>query len=857
MALKSTAEFRLRAWPATAIPGVVSTPFGFADTIGDLLLRDRGEGGGDDDTETWKRQKAFSTIGKYLRFIDFKSDKPTVGVGGTDRGNSGDFAGLCLTPQTVWVHSRIDGDTFRAPDSDKTYKTIRWRGVKGPRWRTAQADRSPRVTGIYHAAQLVNTDVVAETIDYLPPNQQIRLDLSSLQVWAGQTQKARIRVEWGGGYSLLFPQDASATVERHTADGANWASWKELTALGPVQFKGDWTIFVERIAGRLVVRVNEQSFSLMDVRDESDPDVREIKWPRSRLRVTLYGVSARVELALLNYDHINDLLKTLPKKVDRLTGIRTTPGLRDAICVQRSVLRNGAGTLDSGRAVAATGWRHNGSSLLAGYDSAEPVVGTSPVPYTVALVPSPDGHETPFLTTIQGRHDGSLSTPTEDALDLSAAYLSHTETTAEPGVTAGAEISVEISRSILDTQLPGWDETIAENVYNPVAFSVRYRNDDGTYTPWVTRLKGYIWQINKTTGSYGDDKMTLVLRDPMLRFKAPSGIIDETYPVGGMIYARSSKAPVYAGEILKAIVEHVLGADEAARMNGNGDPLRYSPPETHIPLMSWGNDVIGYYDDGTVPQSSVVPFAPPYWDDAMSWMEKLAKDDTGGNDTGIMLFGYPTGDGANNTSDDEDVWPCFIYGDVREILNARSQWTIPDAIYNAGDQNMALEMAETQSRPEHDYNTWVVANTQPGVDKGILPAIDIGRDQLQGTDPRRPGLSWPRTAVIELNTYYSSQNYVQSIAALLALDSTGAAPNNPQFTFRADPRVQWGDLVFIKQMKIIGVDGADESDMTIPINDWFRIIRLTMKGDGASHSYMAEAVCTTLSAFEKASLSLE
>lgn len=933
MALKSTPEFRLRVWPASAIPRAVSASFALADVIGAMLRRDRGEAGGADSSKNWTKQKSFTLIGKSLRYVNFSEGELKQGV---DGDTDSILSGLCLTPQTVWVHSRISGDRFRAPDSDTTYKTIRWRGVKGNRWRTVQADRSPRVTGIFHADQPINTDVIAETIDYLEANQQIRLDLSSLQVshgpikltvlpspepedpenpdddfpdddgspddddngggpivgtgdggdgpivgtfstfsasdaaqatttatdqqvliLPGQTTKARIRIEIGGGYSLLLPQDSYATVERRTADNKGWEAWKELTALGKVEFTGDYSIFFERICGRLVIRIRDKTFYLTDVREEGDTHLEEIRWPRYRLRVTLYGVSARTELALLNYKHILEAMEKLPKKSALLSAIRNNETVRGLICVRRSVKRNGIGVLSGDRTLVTTGWRRNGSSIIADYDSTAPITGTASVPYTVALLPSPDGHETPLLTTVQGEIEGTFETSDEEPYDISEAYANHDETTAEPGTTAGAEISVAVSRTILDSILPQWDSIIVENAYNPVAFSVRYHNDDGTYTPWVTRLKGYVWQLNKSSGGFGDDAMTMVLRDPMIRLKEPAGKVDDTFPTGGMIYARKSKSPVYAGEIIKAILKHVLGNDEAARMNGNGNASRYSPHGSRVPLLALENDTIGYYTDSQMPQTSIIPFAPEYWGDAISWMEKLAKDDSGGNSVAVILFGYPAGDGANESDAVEDTWPCFIYGDVREILASRTQWVIADAIYDFGDQDHALEATETQSRPEHDYNTWIVANTAPGVDKGILPATHIGRDQLPDSDPRSPANSWPRTAVIELSTAHSSLKYVQSIASLFSQDADGAAPNNPQFTFRADPKMQWGDLVYIKQMKVIGVDGADESDIALPINDWFRIIRLNMKGDGSARTYMASAVCTTLSTFEKIDLGLD
>ena len=208
MAHKISLQMRLRLYPQSAIPQRTSDPHGVCDLVRDLILRDRGEGAGNVDLSaadgtgiagTWGNQKF--TGGPLLQHIKFSSG--TVETGAAAALGALGLTGFTLRGRVVYKNCRVRGDEGDVPSGDSGFETVWFKVLKGEThngkslWKTALPAAQPLRTRLYHTRQTPNHDVKIRTEKPLEANRSFIVDLTQLQIAQRQTQKARLRIEWG------------------------------------------------------------------------------------------------------------------------------------------------------------------------------------------------------------------------------------------------------------------------------------------------------------------------------------------------------------------------------------------------------------------------------------------------------------------------------------------------------------------------------------------------------------------------------------------------------------------------------------------------------------------------------------
>lgn len=872
MATKQTAEVRFRLYPQSAIPQPSASGVVIADTIAQLLQRDGGDdaGGGEIGAEqSWKNQTEFAHIGTNLRYIHIADGNVREGA----RAAGGDgIGGFCLRPRERFVNCVLPThDNKRDPNDDTGgLKTLVFRAKKGDSWVCVLDDRRPLRTRLFHARQTPNQDVSIETEQPLPSDWQGRIDLAALQVAFGQTQKARIRIALGKqSLSLVIRQDNYPTLERRSHSGqGGWEILQKLEAFGKTTMEGDLIVHFEQIDGRTVIGLQQGSAPNQGIAYLNSqpifgvPPLRYVPvdahWPSGKMSVTLYGISAHIGVAFLEtQDDKGAPLKDFYERIIHQDYFHPSP----------------QDTFTGGTA----GWAKRGTKTRIEIEPVYSATGTTTtgaIKYRCHLEADLEGRFSPFVSNVLGHVEGEPVPKIEaQGWDVSEAVETYEWESAEPGTMAGSELSLDISRTVLEMlPLPndappgsGWEDVyLIDDGYNPCDFSLRWRRDDGSYTDWVG-VRAYVWNIAKGSTGFGDDTMRLTLRDSIARYQGSSGIVGEKFPILDLTFLQQFGAPVYFADLQKKIIEYHMGLDEAEKINGNGDARRFIVPD-QPPAMSQGTDRMGYYDVSPPQTESGFYFTPPWFQkDVLSWMKDLAEADGAQQSIAILLYGYVDSIGTG------DEWQVPIYGMLDQFLawrqsqlqalTGRGYWIIPDARYRSGDEELLLQSANVETRPDQDFNTWVVAHNLAGDSelRRIQPAGQIAESRLPPDHPRAPEKTWPRTSVTELTQDFlrdGAGNHIQSIASLLAADNSGSSVRHPRLSFRGEERMQWGDIAWVKQAKQMGIDGDDESDTKLNLNEWFRVLRVKHRGEAAQHEFQTDAVLFPLSELEKEALGL-
>ena len=847
--MSRTMQMRLRLYPQSAIPRRNSDALSIADRVTDLIARDRGEGAGDISevagtgiAGTWGNQDF--TAEPSLRYIKF-SDVAHEGVtAATQRG----IGGFMLRARIVPQNCRVRGDSGDVPSGNAGFDTLWFKVLKGEihngktLWKTVLPNAQPLRSRVYHTRQTPNRDVKIRTENPLQANQGCIVDLTELQIATGQTQKARIRIE-RGNFSVVLRQDNFATFEMRDTPASSWRSIREFTASGKNLLENALQIRFEIQAGRSGIEISSGgqtiSYNILhtqNVYGSDPPRFVEIDahWPRAPLTFLLYGVQAHIGVSLLNY--------TTAQGVP-LTGAWT-----------KALQFNGRGELDLPATGRALGWERRGAST-----SMTVLRDEGGLSYACVLSASPDGLTSPFqsggFAYIEPVWEEIPSLPLDVTIAINGPVR---ENGAQIGVTADAQWSCDLSRTRLDTlPLPAdapagatWEHYLVPDGYNPCDFSVRFL-ENGVWTAWAGRFKGYVYQQTRDSEAINNQMASLVMSGPLLRYTAPAAVLGKDTPILLKLFDVADVGDIFAADCIREVVRVVLGDSEAARFNGNGDARRFLPPGK-APLIARETDTIGLYGgDGKPPTSDQMLLKPPWLQDGNAWIKQLQNDDSGGQGAMVWLYGFADSDGIAGDSSSE-TWPHPIYGDVVLLLQNRNRWIIPDARYEGEESHLWLRAAHAQTRPDQDFNHWIVANhfgETEGFDL-VSPALQMSEARLPPDDPRSEEQSWRRTEVVEMNNAGLIEPYLESIAVGMAIDSENLSPVHPSLTFSGEAKMQTGDLVKPLMLKI-------GSDRTLRLNEkWFRIIKLDNEYGTETPGMTSTAIVFPLSDAESAQLGL-
>jgi hypothetical protein len=843
MLVKAEPEFRILAYPTSAIATRGSTPFGIADVISHLIKHDIGEGkaannSNGESANNWEAQPLFQAEDDNLAYVVVNApgaNGPVVATGAAAAGQPG-VGGFVTRGRVTPVNCRMnDWDGDIDPDPVEELETVVFRTQRGDSWKTIRTSEKPPRTRVFHTAQTANTHVslISETL--LEANQEIEIDLDELAVAFGQNDPARIRIAFGGGaYSLLLRQGAPATVDKRDRSSSRtpWRVWRELTSLPTIDFQSASKLQIRRIGGFMAVGINGVHTCLMEmtkylIGEEARYERKECRWAAGPLEITFYGVSATLGLSLIEMPVKTSYSRTIPRQA---TG------------------------LPVGSKLYPKGWIPPGTKVKCAL-----TVGRTEVHYTVTLYSDPKHKTSPLLTGVTAQLAGGFVTPTALPLDITRAFESGEESGAEPGVANSAEWTMQFSRFLLD-KLPlpedapegaTWEYYLTENGYNPISFEVRDTYNDGTKSEWVKRLDGFVRSIRKGGEEYNADEVNVTATDGLIRYDRPAGVLDETAAPQDYLLAQNEGRAVYAADCVKELVRTRISEFEASQFNGNGDARRFMV-DGHPPLLSYDNDVVGMWNATPPPKTNGFILAPPSWFDStlLDWIRKYCDDD--GGSAGLMVFFYAFVGTARAVP---------VYGDIDLILTmlaSENQYHIAGAEYSEGDLDTLMSGWEFSTVPEKDFNTVAVLNHfYEG--KNTFNSYEwqqfVAKARLDPSDPRAPEHSWDRLDVVETNRPFD-RSWTAWLAYFL-IRHHEKPPRPGQLRFRGERRMQWGDVIKPKQLKRL-VDGSDLPDPVANF-DWYRVMRLTNRyaqGRSQGRSMESNATVIPLTEFEKSMIGL-
>lgn len=779
--LKTRFDLEVLAYTKAAIPKRTRRAFVLSDVFSDLMkfgwsdVLDLVSELNPTISLDWQQQPEFVNDAwqgnlNFVRFL--KSGRVMFGASSQESeiGEKGDIAGFCLKWREAWLDSKIGTTTLNTSCFD-----LNWKKFEGT-WDTTMPIDGSEHTCVMNSGN--ETTARIQTKGNIPANRGLLFNIDCMGVIHPSGAVPRVRcVMQKKKYSLLLVHGKKPSVQ--VPVGSDWSTIRTLKDGPTVDLRqGRYQVSFQRIGGRMVVGINGDYYHLTDmskpVKPNEDAQPVESTWPDGPIQINAHNCRIVAGMALLKYASAADV----PYSASFARRVRRTTYLEPGTTL---TTQHGA-------------WQSVGTGIVV-----VPVVDDTYVTYTATLTANAAGIDTPLIMRVMCVNPANWNEPTYDYKDLRPGVTSCKVTMAMPPVQCGAEATVEIDRAILDNAVPGW-RSYADK-YHPVTIAWRWHYDDNSTDAW-TRVKFYIYSITKNTRSPNDNAMTLTLVDPIqARMKAPAALIDHHYPpldwfwLGLVDSALAADPPTqapegvvyYGAQGAKDIINIALGPAEAARLNGNGEPLRFFTDQ--YPLMSMSNPA-GYLTHlgpigGPQPPTQNGWYLPaPHGSDAFTWIQQLCE-----HDHAVCFSGYPDGTTGND-------WPCIIYGRITNILAGRSTITIPDADYNAGDVNRILKEASIETRPDRDINVFYAWANIPNVDglNGLLPAIRMAEDRLLADDPNRAELTWERYLVMK-GDLLGLPTVAETAVRLLALEMRFRNMIFPKVTIRGDAARQWGDKV--------------------------------------------------------------
>lgn len=869
MATKKLPDFRITALPFGAILRTEGDNLAFRDEIRSLVRRDRGDNAGSgtsapvpgappsseiSSVSSWKDQTQFLSISPTLDYIEFaeKVEEGANAVAGkTPR--SGGVGGFVLKARAKPVNCRVVGDEA-APPGESGLMELPFRQLKPfPKpdsplaWETVRPfDSRSTCLQLVELAPDTAAEVASEIL--LAGNQQLRFEILWIGVVAGQRAFPGARFSWGGGqYSVCFRRDGDGqvlpTFETQTSSG--WRVLRAFPSAKFADFAGLTTVGIRRIAGRTVITLSTNdsraSFEYLHtqqrvVADGEKPEIqlRNAQWNRGKINISAFGVKFRVGIKLLDHSGNDDkpLSGEFERKIPR--SMRVAPFFHDRLALGKARESDKA-------ALFTAGWRSTAARV--GYTVGVDHTGLS---YKVRLSASSDKHSSPFVSAVLGKFDADTLGDDAAGLDVTSAFLHGNYSSASPEIqSSGATVSLSFSRNLLETigseNGVNWEEWIQQ--YRMLRIETRWRLSDGSYSAWQSVGEFYIEDDDFEVSGVHTWKLSLSCADQTLRLREPHSRVDHRY-LFDLVYLLMQKnggrgGQLFGGECVKYLLGVELGKDHAALLNGNGDPLRYQPPDMY-PLFDSETGVSGYVLQmgQTGPPTHNGPvMPPPSWGCGVSeWISQLCEKDA------FSLFFY-----APNP--DTGIGLVPIYGRYEEWVANSPTWTVSDANYDTGDLDFLISHLSARRRGDSNFNGVSVWTNPPHFNANQLPfpAVFMFDERLPPSDPKsEENTGWSRRFLQRDIPWWSPQSG-QLWASLFLKGLSGLDIRYPSVTLRrGDARIFWGHKLRFK-CRNNGQQGGF-SDPNLRLEEiTFRI--LSVKHSFSKEKTGLDSFTTTLSLF--------
>ena len=858
---KISPEFKVLALSESAISKAQDHNFGFRDEIRALIKRDRGDSNGTaplvsvDTTSNpatgapWANQPAFESIDPTIDYLEFTGE--TVKQGATaatgDLNAKDGVSGFALKARAVPVNCVVaTGDAKGAPGGKPSLKKLHFKQKKPHSLDNVVIETvkpfSQDATCVNIRQTAPDKTVEFESEEKLEANQQLKCTLFWINVDSGQTQKAGARVAWGSNeWSVVFRQDAENNVlpvlERFVS--GQWTTVRKYEAARFAKFTGTTTLTVRRMGGRLVIMLAtgdahhtfETILSRTSNNPSIDPETISAKWRSGKINVTSFGVRLRFGLELVDYSDAQDAPQQgdFTRKIPR--SLKTSGFALDEIGDAPS---NGSGKAE----IYTSGWRTRNNQI-----KRRATVDHTGLTYTLRLLASPDKHDSPFVMTVLGNFSGSETEGEGEPLDITSAFSTGSIDAASPETqTSGTVLNLNFSRNLLKTlgQAKGveWKEWLKQ--YRLITFEVRWLLSDGTHSDWDSIGSYYIEDSDFDNPSVNQWTLRLSCHDPMMRLTAPHSTIDYRY-LYDLVFLLLRKnegrgGELYGGECAKYIIGVELGAAEAERLNGTGDPLRFMP-EGHFSLLSSRAGGVGYLqiagNDMAPPTFNKVVMPPPHWNcSALDWLH-----DIGTKDFAVPFYApVPGGDGR----------PCPIWADVDEWMKNAPTWTLADDNYDDGDLDFIIKNMKVARKGNANYNTVQALWSAPQGNQTPFQATRVAEGRLPASDSNSEEKSWRRTYVQDKVVWWNPEATRAWVHEFLG-SLEGVDVRWPTLTLaRGDARIWWGHKAQIKSRN--DGTGAKYSDPDLSLEGTlFRVLKVSHSFSNSSKG--ADAFTTTLSLF--------
>jgi hypothetical protein len=787
MPTKSTPEIRVIAFPRSAISKRTTEGLIVADRIAAMSF----PGAGDYRSNLaeavqsqnptisldWAATPVFDVLSN-LGMARFKKDGTVVfGPSAPENGRDTAVAGVFIQPREAPLDCKI-GDN--AAFADSGFTDISWLEKEGT-FKTMPALVPGGGTGIFNIGG--DELSIAETAGVLPAKRSMRFDLF-FQSKARGGPNPRFRLIWGGKYSIVFEHGAAPTIERRI-DGGAWTIWKTVHGFEPLNLLGGrYRVYIERLAGRLVVRIGNASIWLLDDKSGAASGFIDVDWPEAPLTVNIYNCRVHLEMAVVKWSSANGQGYTA--QIGRMVP-RRTPIDPDTLTVASS-----------------GGWKLAGTAI-----TVAPTIEQGGVRYLATLAASADGIDTPFLQTVLIKYRSDWSAPDATGVNLSSAVNRAKISLALPPVLAGSECTLDLDFGLL-RKLSGWQNVIRARC--PLEVSIRWKYTDGTASNWSKVFVGYVFMPGQDIPGYNGAAVRIVGRDPIMRLQKPAGVIDHRFGPMEMVFlekfaggsggydvntGRPIDGKLWSGECVREILRVIMGDGVAASINGNGDPRRFAS-SLEPPLYAPASDAGGYLGIASAFGLSLESapsllagnfiFPPPFGDDGLSWINRFTKDAFS-----IFCWGWPTGDTT--------VAPVPIIGDYLRIVANRKLVKLYDAKVN-GDTSRLISRFGVEARPQKTINRWLVWGNLNGQNalEGLTPAMVMAEARLYPGDLDSAEESWELTEIIQNDIAAIGDVPGRRAAEAIAFARRDLARNIrlewPSFTMpQGDETIQSGDVV--------------------------------------------------------------
>lgn len=685
--------------------------------------------------------------GSPLDYVTFAADGRCYF--GPPPGGALDTSGWIIRARDAWMDAKIQGD--EEPTARLFQHT--WRATYGP-WETVAPNNQPARTGIMNGSS-----GSVETVGNISANRGMIFDVVCCGVWYHSSNLPYVRVRMPGSYSVVLWQNSPPTLERMS--GTERSVVKRLGEEACDLREGIYRVTMRRINGYLVVGIGNEwwwhaEFASNSLRTNSTGALQSVSWPAGKCSIDAYGTmvvvsTAMVKMAVPNNDNLPYGSGFDSQFEGNVTAAATT--------------------------LYPLGNRPDGTLLT--------ITPTAPagrtVGYRVGMTSNTEGIDTPFLTGVMGRRPASWTSAVSGTMDVRPAVTGMSIQSAMPPLMAGAEATIELDRNILDRTRAGWGNYVNDRA--PVQIYARWRYDDNTVSAWQYLFQGYVTGFSIGYQSVNGKTISVKLRDPVFRLQGENARIDGRYAPLDYHYITSSAGRLYGWECVRELLRQALGDTAAASL------LTYFP-SGHYPILDSTGNAAGL----AVAQAAAASFAgspaslptfqfpPPWGDDVLSWINKVAE-----HDRAVFLYATPVGGVTAG-------WPVPIYGRAPQIVAGRSvTHAITDAEYVEGEVNKLLTSAQNETRNNANINRVLTWGAVPHGMEAFMPALQQGEARLPSSDYNAAESSWERTLIVKHDNF-SIPGGAQSHANALIHELVGRRAFFPQVDVRGDGGYEWGNL---------------------------------------------------------------